>query len=236
MYKKFIEIDNCDYTNNKAKKFSYTPPNICPKCKNGIEPVALYSISYEKDDIEYVTLLQFCPVCLSAFICTYRSEISGWGSDMTKVAKDMTELGPSKFVGISFDETITLLSPTFVKIYNQALEADARGLDEIAGIGYRKALEFLIKDFAIHINQDKADEILTSNLNTCINKYIDSEHIKILASRSVWIGNDEAHYIRRQRDYDISDMKRFIKSLVSFIESILVAEEASLMSPVTNHH
>ena len=35
----------------------------------------------------------------------------------------------------------------FLTIYNQSLSAEDNNLDQIAGIGYRKALEFLIKDY-----------------------------------------------------------------------------------------
>lgn len=47
-----------------------------------------------------------------------------------------------------FDSEIQEISPSFVKIYNQALAAEELNLSEIAGMGYRKSLEFLIKDFA----------------------------------------------------------------------------------------
>ena len=35
----------------------------------------------------------------------------------------------------------------FIDVYNQSLEAEIKGLDEIAGMGFRKSLEILVKDF-----------------------------------------------------------------------------------------
>ena len=45
---------------------------------------------------------------------------------------------PDRSMKQKFDQKITALSPQFDKIYNQALAAETSGLDEIAGLGYRK--------------------------------------------------------------------------------------------------
>ena len=51
------------------------------------------------------------------------------------------------------------LSPRFVEILQQAAFADSQNLDELSGIGYGKALEFLIKDYCIHKNPEKSEVI-----------------------------------------------------------------------------
>lgn len=66
---------------------------------------------------------------------------------------------PVNFKEREFDAKLKKVSPQFVKVYNQALKAEEFSLDEIAGLGYRKALEFLIKDFAIYNNPEKAEWI-----------------------------------------------------------------------------
>jgi hypothetical protein len=135
------------------------------------------------------------------------------------------------FAKQTFDENIVAMSPQFDKIYNQALAAETSNLDEIAGLGYRKAIEFLIKDFAIHENPKEEANIKKMLLSPCIKKYIDDERIRTLAERSVWIGNDEAHYIRKQENRDIRDMKAFIKATVYFIGMILITEDAESIVP-----
>ena len=47
-----------------------------------------------------------------------------------------------------FHGEISELSENFVEIYGQSQVAENQGLNKICGVGYRKALEFLIKDFA----------------------------------------------------------------------------------------
>ena len=39
----------------------------------------------------------------------------------------------------------------FADIYFESLKAEKLGLSEIAGMGFRKAVEFLVKDWAIHL-------------------------------------------------------------------------------------
>lgn len=112
-----------------------------------------------------------------------------------------------------------------------ALAAESSCLDEIAGLGYRKAVEFLIKDFAIHKHPADEDKIKSMPLGQCINTYINNEQVKTLATSSAWIGNDEAHYIRKQEDRDIKDMKKFIQAIVYFIGIILITEDAATMEP-----
>ncbi len=54
---------------------------------------------------------------------------------------------------------------------------------------------------------------------------------KTLATQSAWIGNDETHYIRKQEDRDVQDIKSFIQAIVYFIGMILITEDASTMEP-----
>ena len=100
---------------------------------------------------------------------------------------------PINFKERDFDDKLKEVSPQFAKVYNQALKAEEYSLDEIAGLGYRKALEFLIKDFAIYNNPEKSEEIKSTWMMKCLKDYIDNDKIKTLAEKSEWIGNDEAH-------------------------------------------
>ena len=100
---------------------------------------------------------------------------------------------------------------------------------EISGLGYRKALEFLIKDFAIYNNPEKEEQIKSTWMMKCLKEYIDNEKIKTLAEKSEWIGNDEAHYVKIQDDRNINDMKSFIDALVYFISMSLIVDDAQTM-------
>lgn len=168
-----------------------------------------------------------CTSCQRSFVADYR--VISKGNDYASTGP--LNIGPVSYVKAPFDNNITTMSPQFDKIYNQALAAETSGLDEIAGLGYRKALEFLVKDFAIHQHPSEAEDIKKQMLSPCIKKYIDNPQIKTLVERSTWIGNDEAHYIRKQEDRDVNDMKAFIKATVYFIGMVLITEDAASMEP-----
>lgn len=224
-----ISIGNCNFSENYIDSFYFNPIRVCPVCKANIVPHSLYAFAY---DIEpgstNVCILNYCPGCYSPFINTYKV---GIGSNHIAQEIECIASEPNCFVRQEFDKEISALSPQFDKIYNQALAAETSGLDEIAGLGYRKSLEFLIKDFAIHEHPDEVESIKSKPLAQCIKNYIDDPRITTLAERSAWLGNDEAHYVRKQENRDVSDMKSFIKATVYFIGMILVTEDAESITP-----
>lgn len=125
----------------------------------------------------------------------------------------------------AWDDTIKLVSPNFVEIYDQAIAAESFELDQIAGGGLRKALEFLIKDFLIRRTPAKKTAIEKTMLGPCIQNFVDDEMLKQAALRATWLGNDETHYVRRWEDKDISHLKRLIKLTVLWIERIEHTEQ-----------
>jgi hypothetical protein len=118
-----------------------------------------------------------------------------------------------------FNEEIEVLSQSFCEIYNQAYSSEQMGLDQITGVGYRKALEFLIKDYLISIHPDKEEEIKKKFLSNCINDDVNDHHVKEIAKRAVWLGNDETHYVRKWEDKDVSHLKSLIDLCLHWIEA-----------------
>ena len=205
---------------------NYDAIEKCTNCNKALVPEKLYSIIIRKYNDYYLYVADFCNSCKSVLITEYKVKKI---NDKNFEYENILRTSPQTYQMEEFDENINKISPQFVKIYNQSLQAENIGLDEIAGLGYRKSVEFLIKDFAIYKNPEKEDEIKNTWMKVCIEKYIDNEQIKILAERSDWIGNDEAHYVKKQEDRDITDMKKFIKAMVYFIGMTLITEDAQSM-------
>lgn len=92
-------------------------------------------------------LLCKCPNldCNRAFFARYQTEF-----DTGNYYLHETNIG--EIEGIQFSKHINNISPNFVNIYNQAHFAEKHNLLEICGVGYRKGLEFLIKDYVITKN------------------------------------------------------------------------------------
>lgn len=124
-----------------------------------------------------------------------------------------------------FSEIINEVSPLFGKIYNEAYGAEQMSLMEVCGVGYRKALEFLIKDYVMQgMDEHTAEKIKKLPLAKCIDDYVDDEMVKAVAKRAVWLGNDETHYVRKWEDKDVQDLKGLIRLTILWIEKIKETE------------
>ncbi len=123
-------------------------------------------------------------------------------------------------------DLIRKISPDFAAVCRQAEESELRNLKLICGPGYRKALEFLIKDYVISLNPDKTDEIKKMNLAKCIADFVENDKVRDVAQRAIWLGNDETHYLRKWDEKDMKDLKTLIELTVHWIEMETLTEEA----------
>lgn len=212
----------------------YEKASICPRCGKGIQPIgisaAVYSNMTYDGTFTYATVFYFCTICKKCFIANYEATLFDKKKFIYKT-KIMRAIEPLQtFEKRNISSYINNLSSQFVETYNQSEIAEASELNQIAGMGYRKSLEFLVKDYAIHFYPAKKEEIVSSTLMSCIKKYIDNTKIQTLAEKSAWIGNDETHYVKKHVDRDVSDLKIFINACVSYIESELAVEDANTIT------
>jgi hypothetical protein len=188
-------------------------PDKCPVCSYSVSPE--YILLHSKD--RWINeLLCGCPrnKCGALFFAEYHD--SGNTCDLigyypySKISKD-------------FPQEVVALSPNFVAIFNQAHHAEQEKLDLICGVAYRKALEYLIKDYVIKRYPEDDSKIKSMPLQQCIQKFITEPSIKLMAERATWLGNDETHYIRKWQDKDLQDLKNLIDLTVYFISMSLKA-------------
>ena len=192
-------------------------PNYCPKCHKGIFPKVIgQSNITEKDSTSIFTVVFLCPSCNEHFVETYE-----------KIGNDTFPIGYCSGYIIDNDvpEKIKNFFPRFCEIYSQALTAEHYNLTELIGIGLRKSIEFLIKDFLIKIKNYDIDKISDMNLQKAINE-IDNTNIRTLATKVYWLGNDETHYLKKHKDRDYNDIKIFIKVLYAHINNELILLDA----------
>lgn len=208
------------------------PANYCPVCSHSINATAVGLIAAATlpgSFAQHVEVPFRCPrrECGSVFVARYFCN--------PNVGRfELKQLVPKSPPRAAIDETVRKISPSFVKIFEQALAAEASGLDQIAGVGFRKALEFLIKDYCISKDKTKEDQIKKTALGNCIKTLVTDPNIKACAERATWIGNDETHYVRSWSDHDITDLKRLIKLTENWITNeILTAEYMATMQKPT---
>jgi hypothetical protein len=80
------------------------------------------------------------------------------------------------------------VSKSFSTRYNEAHIAEQLGLKEISGVGYRKALEFLLKDYIIKNHPEEEEKAKNSLLGKCISDYVDEPRLTDSAKRTAWLG------------------------------------------------
>lgn len=226
------DIDALNINELYRRNFDYSEINECPMCHFAVQPRLIHTcyVDDHHDSNEcnlYITF--FCPKCGGVFLAKYREiSIPSIGAYSYSGDFSLTPVSPNYD---KFSSQIKQLSPTFIQTYEQSQYAEALNLTEICGIGYRKSVEYLVKDYLCHTYPDQEEAIKAEPLGKSI-KRIDSIKIKTLAERATWIGNDETHYVRKHEDLDTNVMKRFITAMVRYIDSELAFEEADSIEPV----
>lgn len=200
-------------------------PEICPKCGKSFSPTVVLAYLDKdvfKNDSYNISAALACDGCDSLLSAHF---IAGDGASYS-----LDSCEPVKPTMREFDAVVCSEFPDFVEIYNQAKAAEDYGLDHIAGMGYRKALEFLVKSFAIKQDPSKEEKIKSDMLGPVLKKYIDDKYVKQSAKAASWIGNDETHYQRLNEDKDIGDLKRYLDSCLFFIMAVMNTEESTEMT------
>jgi len=104
------------------------------------------------------------------------------------------------------------------------LRAELRGDIELAAIGYRKALERVVKDYAINELGAAPEEVVGKNLCMAIADYLDEKNLVATADVVRILGNDYAHYQRKYPEHDFTLLKEYMVIFVKMVETrILVA-------------
>ena len=191
-------------------------PDKCPCCQHAINPTFLTCIVGKLGSKQpRLQVVYHCPntKCHKVFI--------GYFVDGEKLAdpKRLASVAPVYQQDRVFSETVKGISPSYCEIANEAFAAEQRGLKLVCGIGYRKALEFLIKDYLIALDPTAQAAIEEEFLGVCIRTRVQNPNLRSVAERATWLGNDEAHYKRIWVDKDLSDLKQMIELTCYWIES-----------------
>jgi len=205
-------------------------PDHCPMCHYAVEPVLRSAFGVAQLPRKVFAQLIFqCPrrECRRHFIGTYESRTEVFARMQLHTTDFfLTSLEPMRFQREQFAAEVEEVSPRFVDIYNQAKAAEEFGLVEIAGPGYGKALEFLIKDFLIREKPDNDAAIKREPLGTVIGGRVNDANIRVTAERAAWLRNDETHYERKWEGKDLADLKRLVTLTANWIHNTLLTHKA----------
>lgn len=192
-------------------------PQKCPICHCKIFPKILSANKRYSDseNCNYCVAFFQCPSCNKVYSASAKIEFEASSlftstcyffpssdASFTPFAPEIPEL-PQALKQDAFKK--------FQSVYNDACAADSYGLHEVAGIGYRKCIEFLIKDFLLLTSPENEKEICDpkKTLMSLINKLITDPGLQEIAAKTTWLANDETHYTRLHTDKDLNDVRDF---------------------------
>lgn len=200
-------------------------PSLCPMCHTSISPDCLGGfITDSATDSPMYTALFMCPACRKTFMVTYP------GSSATPDV-----IAPFSVEKRIFSDRINAVSESFQDLYHQARVAEANGLTDLAGVAYRKALEFLVKDYLILKSPESSEDVRRRTLSQCIAS-LDYPDLQALSRACSWIANDCTHYERQHPDFGLDELKLFLDGAVSLIDlqMVISAAEAFVNSRCRN--
>ncbi|MBO0477947.1 DUF4145 domain-containing protein [Vagococcus sp. DIV0080] len=229
---RFYDLEN-DRTESTTIKID--EPRQCRHCKNTGTQVFLEGVgTLGKLDESRGICIFACKLCGSSTVhfMTLGQRVFPGDFDQTNFLTPYDSV-PSKSISTDeLPEDIKTRYPEFTNIYKQSQKAEENGLNQIAGMGYRKALEFLVTDFLIEHTPEGTTEEWLRNPKTMLGSKIDrlrNERLKKLAKASSFIGNDETHYTRKHTEHDVNSIKMFIKALLSDVENEIILIEAETL-------
>lgn len=207
---------------SQSKQFNIYPPCKCTFC-NRIVELTLKDGFYQQIDEQIEGLLiTECPKCKYLSVTLYPNLIPPYYDD---AAYPYSQLPPDEeYTKIVVPKEVLDISKDFQDLLDQASKAEANNLDDLAAIGYRRALEFLIKDFCIYKWPDEIDNIKKEHLHASIQRLKEiSPIIENVANKIKTIGNDHTHYVKKY-PYTYQEMKKLIEILIPFIHGALMLE------------
>lgn len=201
--------------------------SICPHC--GIptyrRPIPDTNYEYGRFFVQYFELM-----CCNKITCSLYevlSEYHNGSQSQGKETKLVFSYPIAKAIPIEAQK-LKSISPNFVEIYSQAMEAKALGLTHLVGPALRKAIEFLVKDYLLMTDAMDEESLEKTSLRNCINTHLHNEDLIAVMDGAVAIGNDEIHWRKSHPDYDAEDMESFANIAIAIMNSkaeILRAKE-----------
>lgn len=222
------------FRDRSSYRETITVPRKCPHCNETMGPIPKVASSNAKSSSsneKVLAVLMQCSLCSKYYALEYSPIFENRGSGLAKgrvfTKYKIKDYNYRPNIIISFPPNIEKVSDKYVEIYREAATAESIGLMQIAGVGYRKAAEFLIKDYTIKNNREKEEAIKKAQLGQVISNYLnDFPQVQNLSTGVAWIGNDETHYVRRHTEKDINDMKDFLNAAALFISADYSAKNA----------
>ncbi len=209
-----MEVSTVDYYFSAiSKTLTIQIPQSCPLCGIGNNPTTNEVGRLEIQEGYVFTLHHRCPAC-KKYHMTNQEYLNQ--DDKTT----MILVYPNKVV-IDIDDLFIEHAPRFVEFYSEAVEAEKMGLENIAGTGYRSAIECLIKDYALAFELDGKEYLSDPKLtfNNAIDRYVKNDDLLKGALHFIrTVGNDYTHW-NKSTSISLPQLKNYVDIIIQIFKS-----------------
>lgn len=218
----FVDIGGIRYSSDRD-------PETCPLCHRTVHAaqVAWGLVPPRERSAPKLEIVYQCPhpECGRYFIARYRPEKRRNYQGLQQGEFQLYATTPWNPQPPDVPPEVAQISPEFVDIYTQAVAAEVFRLPQVAGPGYRKSLEFLVKDYCVVLRPEQAEAIRALPLGRVISDFADDANVRACAQRAAWLGNDETHYVRKWEEKDIDDLKTLLKLTINWIHNHMLTRK-----------
>lgn len=197
---KFISKSCNDFDSNYIGR--YNKPATCPHCGFGTDATFLNKTVFDFESKFLLLATCKCTSCQKTFFFLCEREPKGDGK--------FIYMHPSISFSPFKSNILEKISPRFIEMYNQSLQAEFAKSYDLAAIGFRTSLEILIKDFAITELYIPEDEAAKKTLCDAISSYLGQTDLLKTADVVRILGNDHTHYKRKYPQHDFDLLKGYM--------------------------
>lgn len=195
------------------KEITIEIPKYCPNCGIGNNPTTHYLEKLDIKEGHVFGLHHRCPSCNQKHM-TLQYYANNGNEGKLEISY------PNKVIS-NIDPIFIECAPRFVEFYSEAIEAEKIGLTNVAGTGYRSAIECLIKDYALHFELDSKDYLANPKFtfNNAIDRYIkDDDLLKGALHFIREIGNHYTHW-NKETDIPLEVLKSYVEIIIQIFKS-----------------
>jgi len=217
-------LENC-------KKISIYVEDVCPHCGKGIDMERahhgqdFFDIYNENQTYFNIISIYQCPCCHRGFVVMHNLVRQDMMYYYSYIECSQTVF-PIANPNLEVKENIQKISPRFYETYIQCLRAKSSGLNKLYGMGFRKSLEYLVKDFAIYENPEDKEKIESMKFHNCIEEYFKNSDAKTALLAAKWLGNNETHYVNNNDEKCIQLLENLIEDTIYHIHRELREKKA----------
>ncbi len=209
-----MEISTVDhYFSTVSKTLTIQIPQTCPWCGIGNNPTNNEAGKIEIQEGYIFSMHHRCPACKK-----YHMTNQEYLRQADKTT--MILVYPNKVV-TDIDRLFIEYAPRFVEFYSEAIEAEKSGLENIAGTGYRSAVECLIKDYALAFELDTKEYLSDPKLtfNNAIDRYVkDDDLLKGALHFIRTVGNGYTHW-NKSTSISLPELKNYVDIIIQIFKS-----------------